>query len=92
MDHLSNQQQPKLPTGSPNKDYVMLPLRKLNDSPNHQLIQIQHSNLDNYCRKWFTHKQTNVNVISGLPLDLISSSFILLAFFFVANFLTQING
>lgn len=53
-DHpLNQQQQIKLPMGSPNKGYVMLPLRTINDSPNHQLIQIQHSNLDNYCRKSF---------------------------------------
>lgn len=52
LEHPMNQQQMKLPPASPNKGYVMLPLRKINDSPNHQLIQIQHSNLDNYCRKW----------------------------------------
>lgn len=52
LDQTLHQQQPKLPMGLPNKGYVMLPLRKIGDSPNH-LIQIQHSNLDNYCRKLF---------------------------------------
>lgn len=51
-DHPLNQQQSKLPMGSPNKAYMMLPYRKINDSPTHQLIQIQHSNLDNYCCKY----------------------------------------
>ncbi|XP_031633608.1 uncharacterized protein LOC116347220 isoform X2 [Contarinia nasturtii] len=48
-DHPLNQQPTNLPIGSPHKSYVMLPLRAIKDSPNHQLIQIQHSNLDNYC-------------------------------------------
>lgn len=51
-DHPLNQQQSKMPMGSPHKGYMMLPYRKINDSPTHQLIQIQHSNLDNYCRKY----------------------------------------
>ncbi|XP_055312711.1 uncharacterized protein LOC129574574 [Sitodiplosis mosellana] len=49
-DHPLNQPHKKLPPMvAPSKGYVMLPLRTINDSPNHQLIQIQHSNLDNYC-------------------------------------------
>lgn len=62
-DHPLNQQQSKLPMSSPNKGYMMLPYRKINDSPTHQLIQIQHSNLDNYCREYLLKKFTPSLVI-----------------------------
>lgn len=63
-DHPLNQQQSKLPMSSPNKGYMMLPYRKINDSPTHQLIQIQHSNLDNYCREYLLKKFTLLVVVT----------------------------